>query len=99
MSEPQNNQIEILIENLYDALDEFEVAYNEADFSGPLSAVLGEDLYERLADDAAFYLEGVGLVGEVLARGHLIPSRVYLSPCPNFLDDICAATEILKGVY
>ena len=87
---------EILIKDLYDALENFGIVYNKVDFSGPLSSIIGEDLYDRLADDSDFYMEGVGLVGEVLARGHLIPSRVHLCPCPDFLDDIRSATEILE---
>ena len=95
-----NYMINLLIDHLYEALEEFEVAYNEADFSGPLSATIGEDLHAALQDHAEFYMEGVGSLGELLSRGHLITSRVALIPvdAADFLKDLRLATEILKEV-
>lgn len=87
---------EILVENLYDAVEKFRKVYTEVDFSGPLSAIIGADLYERLADDVSFYMEGAVFVGDALARGCLIPSRVHLVPCPDFLEEIRSATKILE---
>lgn len=86
-----------LLDNLFAALEEFRAIYDtyDGDFN---PAVIGEDLYYALADEAGWFIEGRYNLGERLSRGRLISSRVFMSPCPDFLENVIRVTEILRDM-
>lgn len=84
-----------LLDDLSAALDEFRTIYDayDGDFN---VAVIGEDLYYTLQDEADWCMEGSYNLGERLSRGRLISTRVIMSPCPEFLKNILRVVEILR---
>lgn len=85
---------EILMEDLYDAIERFEIAYRK--FDGDFTpALIGQGLYDALSEAAEFYFDGAGTVGGIISAGHLISSRVWLCPCPELAEVIRTVAEIL----
>lgn len=87
--------LEILIEDLYEAIEDFEHVYYKSGV--PLNpTTVGQELYDELSEAADFYFEGAGSVGDIIARGTLVTSRVGLMPCGDLPKVLRTVTEILR---